>query len=189
LSCTNPAQIPGVADEPGLQGTGPQGASATARSLPDEPAPARHGEGLWPQTAQTETAPPMRGGGEGGPRPPEDRGETLHCAIGYVTLADKLAGRERTSFSLQCGKSDRAIAGRNPGGCRLRGVGPVGFAGSSASRGRTSVGFAGSDPVPGFHRSASRGRQIEHTRRCIAICVFTHGSLSAHCLMCTSTHW
>jgi hypothetical protein len=59
-----------------------------------------HGEGLWPQTAQTETAPPMRGGGEGGPQPPEDRGETLHSAIGYVTPADKLAGRERTSFSL-----------------------------------------------------------------------------------------
>src|SRR5216683_3122546 len=54
-----PRCVPRVVDERGLQGTREQGAGAPARALPDEATPARHREGLWPESARAQAPPPV----------------------------------------------------------------------------------------------------------------------------------
>src|SRR5438034_228431 len=51
-----PRCFPRDADERGVQGTGGQGAGAPAQARSDEAAPARYGEGLWPETAPAQAA-------------------------------------------------------------------------------------------------------------------------------------
>ena len=65
---------------PDYKELGAQGAGTTARPLPDEPTPARHGESLRPETAQAEAASPMTTKLGQGRRAPDSSARGPHSA-------------------------------------------------------------------------------------------------------------